>query len=245
MFTNRKANKITGANSRPASPFQRCGFIVRPFCAIYMKLIERAKKHPVVAYVLGIIPPLGLVIGISNWYLARTTEHYEALLAAKGTEMQTLLAAKDTEMQRIQNHVIEARTELKEGVSVGRPHSDPPPPRSSPFSSLDTFSVRLRALDDRFAEQEQFVKSAAGQRVTWSGSVVSVFTILNEQQPVALMIQSTNQNIISGSAGVIFPSSFRDRLFALRRGDLVTISGTIRSAIGAIQIDADTITLNQ
>jgi hypothetical protein len=27
------ANKITGANSRPASPFQRCGFIAHSRCA--------------------------------------------------------------------------------------------------------------------------------------------------------------------------------------------------------------------
>jgi hypothetical protein len=199
-----------------------------------MKIIETAKKHPIIAYILGILPFLGVMLGISNWYLARTTERYEALLAAK-----------DTEMQRVQNQMIEARTELKEGVSIGRTHSDAKGPASGPFSSLEAFSTRLGVLEDRFAEREEFVKAAVGQRVTWSGRVSSVFTIAPEQNSIALTIQSTNHTNLLPSAAAIFRPSFRDRLFALRKGDLVTVSGVIKSASVNVLLDADTITLNQ
>lgn len=116
-------------------------------------------------------------------------------------------------------------------------------PDSDPFPSMESFASRLRALDGEFATQDAFIRAAAGARVSWTGRVERVVAP-EDKSIVVLEMRSTNQATHSASCSAIFTSDFRDRLFALRRNDTVTITGNIRRPSPIPDIDADGITLH-
>lgn len=107
----------------------------------------------------------------------------------------------------------------------------------TPLTLQDYFSS-LDKLRDRFLEKEEFTRELQEKRVTWVGYVESVRG--SHQASVTLVLAKARNS--TNIAFVHFPEEFRTKLYALRRGDKVVISGIYRTGTPNIpDIEADSI----
>jgi len=112
-------------------------------------------------------------------------------------------------------------------ASEGLASSVEPAPLSE-VASLESYYSHLDRLQARFAERAEFQRAVVGQRIVWQGKALSAFD-LDQARSTGLIIASTNRNGHLDMALAEFPPSFRLRLFALKRGDVVRVSGVIHS----------------
>jgi len=94
------------------------------------------------------------------------------------------------------------------------------------------FVRRHVELDGRFAEQEVFIKRADRKRVRWK--VIFTFPASREDEITAYFdvpAESSNEKPLFGSLvrWANFPANFRDRLYSLKRGDLIEVTGILRN----------------
>jgi hypothetical protein len=94
------------------------------------------------------------------------------------------------------------------------------------YESIDSWYTGFRAVEGRFAEREEYTRRSVGRRVRWHGSVFNVDVF--EDNSTVLSI--TDGPGVSNIAYVDFPAAFRERVIALRAGDRVLVTGTIKSA---------------
>jgi len=108
--------------------------------------------------------------------------------------------------------------------------------------TIQQFTRRYLELDGRYAEQEAFLKRADRKRVRWK---VSFLFPTSHNHEVVLQFdvpaESHHEKPLIGSPvhWANFPLSFRDRLYSLRRGDLVEISGVLRFVENTLVIAGD------
>jgi len=108
--------------------------------------------------------------------------------------------------------------------------------------TIQQFTRRYLKLDGRYAEQEAFLKKADRKRVRWK---VSFLFPTSHNHEVVLQFdvpaESPHEKPLFGSPvrWADFPLSFRDRLYSLRRGDLVEISGVLKFLENTLVIQGD------
>jgi hypothetical protein len=109
------------------------------------------------------------------------------------------------------------------------------------LASLDAFLLHLERLKSRFAEYDDYTKRVVGTPISWDGLVSGVSSSGDD---VCLTLRSPPKRF-SCSTLVYFPNAFRIRLYALKEGDAVRISGLIKEAdITHILISATNFWLN-
>ncbi len=114
-------------------------------------------------------------------------------------------------------------------------HSQSPQVQGMPeLASLETYNDQLNRLQNRFAELDEFQKRTVGQSIVWRGLIDNVRDM---RDSMLVIIAPTNQNW-NETVEVSFPTSFRTRLLALRRGDVVRFAGVVHSFDLTLQIDA-------
>lgn len=108
--------------------------------------------------------------------------------------------------------------------------------------TIQQFTRRYLELDGRYAEQEAFLKQADRKRVRWEVSFLFP-TPTNDgvtlQFDVPAELPHEKPLIGSPVSWANFPLSFRDRVYSLRRGDLVEISGVLKFSENTLAIQAD------
>ena len=94
--------------------------------------------------------------------------------------------------------------------------------------------VPLTLISDRFAERAQFLKSVPGIQVQWTVTVADITNLPNLPGSDPPVLLTTLEDVKDFSSpiigGFIFPASFTTRLYALKKGDRVNISGIVKSA---------------
>jgi hypothetical protein len=106
--------------------------------------------------------------------------------------------------------------------------------------SFDDFLSRLAALEDRNLEREEFLDSMVGQKVVWRGWVRKVWDISGDQTGLILSASRENPRCF----GVTFPAStWRTKLYALRNGDQVEVTGIYRRSSDSGILDGLSIAL--
>jgi len=108
--------------------------------------------------------------------------------------------------------------------------------------TIQQFTRRYLELDGRYAEQEAFLKHADRKRVRWK--VMFLFPTSDSdkvtlQFDVPAELPHKKPLIGSPVRWAYFPLSFRDRLYSLRRGDLVEISGVLNLVKNTLMIQGD------
>jgi hypothetical protein len=109
--------------------------------------------------------------------------------------------------------------------------------------TIQQFIRRYMALDGRYSEQEAFIKRADRKRVRWQvvfarpasiGDTVTAYFDVRAESPNAMPLDR-------GPVGwATFPMNFHDRLYSLKRGDLVEITGVLRMLSNyLLEIQAD------
>jgi len=108
--------------------------------------------------------------------------------------------------------------------------------------TIQQFTRRYLELDGRYAEQEAFLKRADWKRIRWK--VIFLYPTSGDDE-VTLQFdvpaESHNEKPLIGSPvhWANFPLNFRDRLYSLKRGDLVEISGVLKLAANTLVIQGD------
>ena len=104
------------------------------------------------------------------------------------------------------------------------------------------FVRRYLQLDGRYAEQEAFVKRADGKRVRWK----VIFTFpksVNDTVVVYFDVpeELDNEKPLIGSPvrWAILPPNFHDRVYSLKRGDLIEISGVLKLSGDTLALQGD------
>lgn len=104
--------------------------------------------------------------------------------------------------------------------------------------TIQDYFSSLEKLRDRFLEKDEFIHGLQGKRVTWIGYVDSVAGA--ERTTITLVIVESKNSL--KRAFVHFPQKFKAKLFSLRKGDKVIISGVYRTGTPNIpDIEADSI----
>ncbi len=132
--------------------------------------------------------------------------------------------------------VVTKNTQPQELESAGNAAAGP---GTSNLTMIEYFST-LERLRDRYLENDEFIQSLQGKRVTWSGYVDSV---KGSKSEVTLFIV-----VSKGShklANVRFPQEFRTKLFSLQAGDEVTVSGVYKTGTPSMpDVEGDSIEVN-
>jgi putative GTP pyrophosphokinase len=89
-------------------------------------------------------------------------------------------------------------------------------------SRLSSFFDENQRLKGRFAEIEDFHTAVVGLQVKWTGVVQSVKTYSRD-----ITLHLAEEGSTTNYALVEYPLSWRERLYALRGGDVVEVTGTI------------------
>jgi hypothetical protein len=108
--------------------------------------------------------------------------------------------------------------------------------------TIQQFVRRFKELDGRYAEQEAFLKRADRKRVRWK--VTFTFPLTHFTDIVVYFnvpAESPNEGTLVGTpiSWANFPLSFRDRIYSLKSGDIIEISGVLRVFERTAAIDAD------
>jgi len=108
--------------------------------------------------------------------------------------------------------------------------------------TIQQFTRRYLELDGRYAEQEAFLKRADRKRVRWK--VIFLYpTSQNDEVTLQFDVPAESHNekplIRSPVRWANFPLNFRDRLYSLKRGDLVEISGVLKLVANTLVIQGD------
>jgi hypothetical protein len=109
--------------------------------------------------------------------------------------------------------------------------------------TIQQFTRKYLELDGRYAEQEAYLKRADRKRVRWR--VLFMFPKSNFTGVVAYFdvpAESRGEPLLNGSPlrWANFPQNFRDRLYSLKRGDLIEITGVLHVADrNTVTIEAD------
>ena len=141
---------------------------------------------------------------------------------------------------------------VKDATEPSRAPTSQPSPGSTAAKPADSgnmemtsqqFIRRYMTLDGRFSEQEAFIKRADGKRVRWQvvfthpttvGNTVGAYFDVRPESPNAPALDR------SPVGWALFPISFRDRLYSLKRGDVIEITGVLRIfSNDRLQIDGD------
>jgi predicted transcriptional regulator len=88
--------------------------------------------------------------------------------------------------------------------------------------SFEAYFQRLRELQDRFFEREEFVKSIEGKEITWVGYVN---TVKGHPDTDSVHLIMTVARESFDKALAVFGPEFRTKLFSLQKGDKVMVSG--------------------
>lgn len=103
----------------------------------------------------------------------------------------------------------------------------------------EEFTRRYLELHGRFAEQEAFLKRADRKRVRWKvlflypasslAGLTAYFDVPSES--------GNERPLISPARWAHFPRDFHDRLYSLKRGDLIEVTGVLHA------VDRNTVTI--
>ena len=100
-----------------------------------------------------------------------------------------------------------------------------PPDAGELGMTLEELNTKYEALHERFAEQEALVTQLNHKKIKWIVEVLSV-----GECPAGICITFTS---ITGSQFRItnaeFSEQFRERLYALRKGDRIVLEGTLKA----------------
>jgi hypothetical protein len=130
-----------------------------------------------------------------------------------------------------------ANSHASEASSPQLPHRQPvaTPPASEtgastshspqPLTFLE-YQRRLRSLQERFLERQEFLNAMSGTVVAWQGLVSDISEKAAPRPTLFLTIESS-EGQITMSALVTLPGSLRTKAFSLRRGDTVRVVGKL------------------
>jgi hypothetical protein len=103
--------------------------------------------------------------------------------------------------------------------------------------SMEGYFSGVRALRERFAEREEYLRKCRGRAVRWSGTVRNVRGVGSDNSVAVHLLGTSGQLTLTS---VIFPGAFRERVLALRPGDSVLVTGRLRECDeDIVQIDGD------
>lgn len=102
--------------------------------------------------------------------------------------------------------------------------------------TLEELDKKYRSLDGRFAEQEALVRESNGKKIRWD---VEVLSVGNCQPHICLTFLCLSHSQLWVTTAR-FGEDFRQRLYALHRGDRITLEGVLAADIygGHLNVDA-------
>ena len=123
-------------------------------------------------------------------------------------------------------------------ASMPAPGEPLPPPQAlsamravAPYDSMERYFSTQRALFGRWKELEELRKKAIGVRVRWCGRVAYVVSFTDGT--VGMHLWCTDEREV---IGVRFSPAFKERAFALPKGKLVGVTGTLTGSPASISI---------
>lgn len=188
--------------------------------------MDKVKKHPVLAYVLSLLPIFGIAFGVSNWYLTRSSQQYQVVVQ---THVATALA-KDAEIERLQSQLIELSILASQNP---RPQSS----ISEALKSSDAFFKELRSQAPGAEGRQELVKKSVGKQVTWYGNISALRTVtmpknyLFSRKPSQTLVFVSLKPSGDSEDGLItatFSISYQTKLAGLSTGQRIKVSGVIR-----------------
>jgi hypothetical protein len=102
--------------------------------------------------------------------------------------------------------------------------------------TLEELDRKYRNLDGRFAEQETLVRESNGKKIRWP---VEVLSVGNCPPKICLTFLSTAHSQLTVTTAE-FAEHFRERLYALRPKDRITLEGVLKTGIygNTLSVDA-------
>jgi hypothetical protein len=109
------------------------------------------------------------------------------------------------------------------GGPTGGTNPGGPTGATNPPQTPDEYINRLKALDDRFLERQEYVKQNMGAVVEWEG-VVSSVSQKDESNPISISLHSRGGGFHFLAS---MPKTHRTKAFSLQKGDVVRVKGTL------------------
>jgi len=110
------------------------------------------------------------------------------------------------------------------------------PAVDAPYDSMERYFSRQRALFARWAELEEFRKKGVGVHVHWQGRVGYVVSYTDGT--VGMHLWCTDEREMMG---VRLSPAFKERAFALPKGKLVGVTGTLTGSPASISIAGESL----
>ena len=113
--------------------------------------VKTAKEHPVISFVLTVVPIVSLTVGFSTWMMRRESQKWQMIVAARDSEIQELLKKK-TETTSGGSPLIDVKTQGDYSPAAGVVARDfnynvqiEPPPKgpASEFTPEDNYKKAL------------------------------------------------------------------------------------------------------
>lgn len=187
--------------------------------------------------------PVGWLVGVG-------AACFFAGLVVMGTIIQVIISDRGPRDKNIaQNPIEPSRAPTFQLPVIPIEAKNPSPIRSAtPTESgnmeltIQQFVRRYWELDGRFAEQEAFLKRADRKRVRWKAIFTSPASF-GDSVTAYFDVPSESPDQAPLSRGPLrwanFPASFHDRVYALKRGDTIEISGILETSTTNVVIRAD------
>ena len=127
------------------------------------------------------------------------------------------------------DHILVERRQENASQLLETRHATPSPVRQAGNlgMTLEELDEKYRALDGRFSEQEALVRELNGRKIKWT---VDVLSVGNCSPGICVTFLSTSGAQLRTTTAE-FSEDFRQRLYALRQGDRITIEGALRADI--------------
>jgi len=197
------------------------------------------KDHPVAVATLSIV----------GTTIVTCTIMFTAVIPTWLKEKDNEIAALKTERTRLTNELDDVRGQLPispaqtMNLSIGSATATRPAETGNIEMTIQQFVRRYLELDGRYAEQKAYLSRANRKRVRWR--VLFMFPASNFTGVTAYFdvpAESRSEPMLHGSPvrWANFPQNFRDRLYSLKPGDLIEITGVLHAVNrNTVTIDAD------
>jgi hypothetical protein len=96
---------------------------------------------------------------------------------------------------------------------------------ASPFKSFEAYCNKLKDLEDRFYERDEFIKYMTGKEIEWTGYVISVSRSSESGTMILFIVPSLD---ITANCRAFFRFSeqpIQTKLYSLRKNDRIQVTG--------------------
>lgn len=128
---------------------------------------------------------------------------------------------------RLGNESLEERTKENAGQTIKQAEQEASraEPKRCPVSASEFFS-KYKQLGDHFHAKEEFLKEVDGTYAEWVGFVSHVYSDRNK---INIQFDIVKENTQLHSFIASFTNDFREKVFALQKGDKIRVNGILKT----------------